>query len=202
MISTLSHKFLKKIYGETFFILSLQRILLRHFIINMRRIIPIVLLLLSFAIYSCTSIKGNQENTGTNIAEKVKTVNNVLPEQLTYAGFLKNVWNFEKNPQQWVYEGNEPSVIDFYAVWCGPCKRLAPIMVEMAKKYDGKVKFYRVDVDKEKELASAFRIRSIPTVLFIPKKGKPFKQVGLLPHSTYVRIIDEQLLHKKPQTKK
>ena len=168
----------------------------------MRRVISIVLVLASFATYSCTSIKGNQENGSSNIIEKTKTVNNVEPEQLTYAGFLKNVWNFEKNPQQWIYKGNEPSVIDFYADWCGPCKRLAPIMVEMAKDYSGKVKFYRVNVDKEKKLASAFRIRSIPAVLFIPKKGKPLMQVGLLPHSTYVRIIDEQLLHKKPQTKK
>jgi len=168
----------------------------------MRRIIPIAILLMSFATYSCTSIKGNQEQQNTNIAEKVEAVNNVEPEQLTYADFLKNVWNFEKSPQQWLYEGNEPSVIDFYADWCGPCKRLAPIMVEMAKKYNGKVKFYRVNVDKEKKLASAFSIRSIPAVLFIPKKGKPMMQVGLLPHSTYVQIIDEHLLHKNPQVKK
>jgi thioredoxin len=168
----------------------------------MRRFIPIILLLVSFATYSCTSIKGNQEQGGTNIVKKAEAVNNVEPEQLTYDGFLKNVWNFEKSPKQWIYEGNEPSVIDFYADWCGPCKRLAPIMVEMAKKYDGKVKFYRVNVDKEKKLASAFNIRSIPAVLFIPKKGKPMMQVGLLPHSTYVQIIDEQLLHKKPQEKK
>ncbi len=168
----------------------------------MRRIIPIALLLMSFATYSCTSIKGNQEHESTNIALSGNTTNNVTPEQLTYAGFLKNVWNFEKSPQQWIYEGNEPSVIDFYADWCGPCKRLAPIMVEMAKKYNGKVKFYRVNVDKEKKLASAFNIRSIPAVLFIPKRGKPMMQVGLLPHSTYVQIIDEHLLHKKPQEKK
>ncbi len=168
----------------------------------MRRIIPIAILLMSFATYSCTSIKGNQENESTNIVRKEIAANNVMPEQLTYSGFLKNIWNFEKAPQQWAYEGDEPSVIDFYADWCGPCKRLAPIMVEMAKKYDGKVRFYRVNVDKEKKLAAAFNIRSIPAVLFIPKKGKPMMQVGLLPHSTYVKIIDEQLLNKKPQIKK
>ncbi len=111
-------------------------------------------------------------------------------------------WVFEKNPQQWIYKGDEPSVIDFYADWCGPCKRVAPIMDEMAKKYNGKVRFYKVNVDKENKLASVFNIRSIPAVLFIPKKGKPLMQVGLLPHSTYVKIIDEHLLLKKPQTKK
>ncbi len=159
-------------------------------------------MLVSFATYSCTSIKGNQENESTNIAGKFKASNDVVPEQLTYAGFLKNVWNFEKSPKQWIYEGDEPSVIDFYADWCGPCKRVVPIMDEMAKKYEGKVKFYKVNVDKESKLASVFAIRSIPAVLFIPQKGKPMMQVGLLPHDTYVRIIDEQLLHKKPQTKK
>ena len=165
----------------------------------MRRIVPILLLLMSFATYSCTSIKGNQENESTNIVKKDNkaSVAVATPEHLTYADFLKKVWNFEKNPQQWIYEGDEPCVIDFYADWCGPCRRVAPIMEEMAKKYDGKVKIYKVNVDKESKLASVFRIRSIPAVLFIPKKGKPMMQVGLLPHDTYVKIIDEQLLHKK-----
>jgi len=168
----------------------------------MRRIIPIIILLLSFATYSCTSIKGNQENESTTITSKSSVTSNAAPQQLTYAEFLKKVWNFERNPQKWIYEGDEPSVIDFYADWCGPCKRVAPIMDEMAKKYDGKVRFYKVNVDKENKLASVFNIRSIPAVLFIPKKGKPMMQVGLMPHDTYVKIIDEHLLFKKPKTKK
>ncbi len=158
-------------------------------------------MLVGFTAYSCTSIKGNQEKATTGIALKSNMANNTAPEQLTYTDFLNKVWNFEKHPKGWIYEGDVPSVIDFYADWCGPCKRLAPIMVEMAKKYEGKVKFYRVNVDKEKQLASVFRIRSIPAVLFIPEKGKPVMQVGLLPHNTYVQIINEQLLHKKPKTK-
>ncbi len=167
----------------------------------MRRIIPIIILLASFATYSCTSTKGNQENTNTRVTNETISGNKVVPEHLTYADFLKKIWNFEKSPQQWIYEGDKPCVIDFYADWCGPCKRVAPIMDEMASKYAGKVKFYKVNVDKENKLASAFQIRSIPAVLFIPKKGKPMMQVGLLPHDTYVKIIDEQLLHKKAQAK-
>jgi len=168
----------------------------------MKRIISIALILASFATYSCTSMKGNQENSTTSIVKTEGATNNITPEHLTYASFLKKVWNFEKSPQQWVYEGNEPCVIDFYADWCGPCKRVAPIMAEMAKKYNGKVRIYKVNVDKENKLASVFRIRSIPAVLFIPKKGRPMMQVGLLPHDTYVQIINEQLLHQKPQVKK
>ncbi len=167
----------------------------------MRKIVPIIVLMASFLVLSCNSIKGNQEGDNIAITHK-NSAASVTPEELTYTAFLEKVWNFEKHPKEWIYEGNEPSVIDFYAVWCGPCKRVAPIMDEMAKKYDGKVKFYKVDVDKESKLASAFRIRSIPAVLFIPTHGKPMMQVGLLPHNTYVRIIDEQLLHKKPKTKK
>ncbi|GMT45712.1 MAG: thiol reductase thioredoxin [bacterium] len=168
----------------------------------MRGIIPIIVLTTSFLVPGYNSIKGNQEEGNMAITHKDSAASSVTPEQLTYATFLKKVWNFEKHPKGWIYEGDEPSVIDFYAVWCGPCKRLAPIIDEMAKKYDGKVKFYKVDVDKESKLASVFRIRSIPAVLFIPKHGKPRMQIGLLPHDTYVRIIDEQLLHKKPETRK
>lgn len=185
---------------QYFFIISLHRILLRHFINNMRRIVPIIVIFISIVTYGCTNIEGNQEKNGT--ALKDGSLNQAVPVQLTYNSFLKKIWNFEKNPQKWIYEGDEPSVIDFYADWCGPCKRVAPIMDEMARKYNGKVKFYKVNVDKENRLASVFQIRSIPAVLFIPKKGKPLMQVGLLPHDTYIQIIDEQLLHKKYETKK
>ena len=150
--------------------------------------------------YSCTSVKGSQDEGSTAIV-KDSTANKITPEHLTYNTFLKKVWNFEKHPREWVYEGDEPCVIDFYADWCGPCRRVAPIMEEMANKYKGKVKIYKVNVDKEGRLASVFQIRSIPAVLFIPKKGKPMMQVGLLPHDTYVQIINEELLHNKPEKK-
>ena len=96
-----------------------------------------------------------------------------------------------------MYEGDEPCVIDFYADWCRPCKMVAPIMEDLAKKYNGKVKIYKINVDKEKQLASVFQIRSIPAVLFSPKEGKPMMQVGALPKDTYIKIIDENLLNNK-----
>jgi thioredoxin 1 len=162
----------------------------------MRKLIPIIALFLGAITVSCTSIKGNQENDNKTVV-KENNSHAVVPEHLTYASFLKKVWNFEEHPKEWVYEGNEPCVIDFYADWCGPCKRVSPIMEEMAKKYQGKIKVYKVNVDKENKLAAVFQIRSIPAVLFIPKSGKPMMQVGLLPHDTYVQIINEQLLHIK-----
>lgn len=162
---------------------------------------PVLFLMIGLLFTSCSNIRGNQENNDKLGASDNKAVVTVKPEQLTYDTFLKKVWNFEKHPDQWVYEGKEPCVIDFYADWCGPCKRVAPIMEEMAQKYKGKVKIYKVNVDKEQKLAAVFRIRSIPAVMFSPVKGKPMMQVGLLPHDYYSKIIDEHLLNIKPEKK-
>jgi thioredoxin len=167
----------------------------------MRKIILILLMVSGAFAYSCTSVKGNQDRESSVIVKDSAT-QKVVPEHLTYETFLKKVWNFEKHPQEWVYEGKEPCVIDFYADWCGPCRRVAPIMEELAEKYKGKVKIYKVNVDKESKLAAVFQIRSIPTVLFIPQKDRPMKQVGLLPHDAYVQIINEKLLHIQPKQKK
>ena len=167
----------------------------------MKKISFIIALSFSFMFLGCSNVKGNQEKGKSSTkSTEVKTAD-VTPEQLTYNEFLKKVWNFEKNPKKWVYEGTEPCVIDFYADWCGPCKRLSPMMDEMAKTFNGKVKFYRVNVDKQPKLAAVFRIQSIPAVLFTPEKGQPMMQVGLMPHDSYIKIIKEKLLNQKQATK-
>ncbi|UBM61672.1 redoxin domain-containing protein [Candidatus Sulfidibacterium hydrothermale] len=168
----------------------------------MKKIIPLLVLIIGIVFSGCTSIKGNQEKDSATIVKDSSNNVQVVPEHLTYATFIKKIWNFEKHPQQWVYEGDGPCVIDFYADWCGPCRRVAPIMQEMANKYKGKVTIYKVNVDKENKLASILGIQNIPAVLFIPKTGKPMMQVGSLPRDTYVQIINEQLLHIKPKAKK
>ena len=153
--------------------------------------------LLSTIFLGCSNIQGKQEKNAIGEKSKTEANKSIAPEHLTYETFLKKVWNFEKHPKEWVYEGTEPCVIDFYADWCGPCKRVAPIMEEMANKYKGKVKIYKINVDKEQKLAAVFQIRSIPAVLFSPMKGKPMMQVGLLPKNSYIKIINTQLLHVK-----
>ena len=115
-------------------------------------------------------------------------------KHLTYKEFLKKVWDFESNPNTFVYKGKLPAVIDFYADWCGPCRRVAPLMEKFAEDYDGKLLVYKVNVDKEKQLASVFQVRSIPMVLFIPKEGQPMMQVGALTEEGYREVIEEQLL--------
>ena len=115
-------------------------------------------------------------------------------KHLTYKEFLSKVWNFEVDTNTFVYKGELPAVIDFYADWCGPCRRVAPIMEKLAAEYDGKLLVYKVNVDQEKELASAFSVSSIPMVLFIPVKGQPMKQIGALPEEGFRKVITEQLI--------
>ena len=115
-------------------------------------------------------------------------------KQLTYKEFLKKVWNMENNPNTFIYKGKLPAVIDFYSDWCGPCRRVAPIMEKLAEEYDGKLLVYKVNVDQEKDLATAFQVKSIPMVLFIPLEGQPMMQVGALPEEGYRKVIEEQLI--------
>jgi len=116
---------------------------------------------------------------------------------ITTDEFKTKVFDYTKN-KEWAYAGKKPCVIDFYTTWCGPCKRLAPIMEELAETYKGKVVFYKADTEKERELAYVFQISSIPQVLYIPVKGQPMLLKGLYPKENIVQIIDEHLLGKKP----
>ncbi len=122
------------------------------------------------------------------------------PMHLTKDLFLEKVMNYEKNKDTWVYEGDKPCIIDFYADWCKPCKLIAPIMVELAKEYEGEIYIYKVDTEKERELASIFGIRSIPSVLFVPMEGKPQMSTGALPKETFKQAIDNFLLEKNQNT--
>lgn len=115
-------------------------------------------------------------------------------KQLTYNEFLKKVWDFEKDPNTFNYKGKLPAVIDFYADWCGPCRRVAPIMERLAEEYDGKLLVYKINTDQEKGLAQAFQVRSIPMVLFIPMEGQPRISVGAMQEQEYRQVIEEQLI--------
>lgn len=127
----------------------------------------------------------------------VKTENSMKAIHLTKADFLAKVANYEKNPEKWEYLGDKPCLIDFYADWCGPCKAIAPVLEELAKEYDGQIYVYKINTEEEMELASAFGIRSIPSLLFCPKEGSPQMAQGALPKDTLKKAIDEILLNKK-----
>lgn len=112
---------------------------------------------------------------------------------ITKADFLKKVYDFEKNPDEWKYLGSQPAIVDFYADWCGPCRQLSPVLDELAKEYSGKLTIYKVNVDNERGLASFFGIRSIPTLLFIPMKEKPQRSLGALSKTELKGIIKDVL---------
>lgn len=112
---------------------------------------------------------------------------------ITKADFLKKVYDFEKNPDEWKYLGSQPAIVDFYADWCGPCRQLSPVLDELAKEYSGKLTIYKVNVDNERGLATFFGIRSIPTLLFIPMKGKPQRSLGALSKTELMGIIKDVL---------
>jgi thioredoxin len=116
-----------------------------------------------------------------------------MTEHLTKEIFLKDVFNYETN-QDWKYEGTLPAIIDFYADWCSPCKMVAPILEELSDEYKDKIKIYKVNTEEEQELAAAFGIRSIPSLLFIPLEGKPQMAQGAMPKSGFKEVIENVLL--------
>lgn len=127
------------------------------------------------------------------------TVKAQTVEPLTNDQFKEKIWNYDKD-KEWKYLGNKPAIIDLYATWCGPCKRLAPILAEIQKDYGNKLQIYKVDTDKEKQLAQLFNVSSIPLMVFIPLKGKPFLVTGLRPKEDLVKIINETLLGNSETT--
>lgn len=115
-------------------------------------------------------------------------------KHLTYNEFLHKVWDFEDDPTSFKYKGKLPAVIDFYADWCGPCRRVAPIMERLAEEYEGQLVVYKVNTDQERDLSTVFQVRSIPMVLFIPMDGQPLMQIGAMQERDYRKIVEEKLL--------
>ncbi len=116
-----------------------------------------------------------------------------MAENLNKESFLSKVFDYENN-KDWKYQGELPAVVDFWAPWCGPCKMVGPIIEELSKEYEGKVNFYKVNTDEEQELGAVFGIRSIPSLLFIPKEGPPKMAVGALPKEAMKEAIQKELL--------
>ncbi len=113
-------------------------------------------------------------------------------EHLTVETFKEKVFNYEEN-KEWKFEGKLPAIIDFYADWCGPCKMVAPVLEDLAKEYDGKVDIYKVNTEEQQELAMAFGISSIPSILFVPVDEKPVMQAGALPKESFKQVISDIL---------
>jgi thioredoxin len=147
-------------------------------------------------------LEANSKETAQTVPLKSDTPGATV--QLTKQMFLDQIMDYESNPQEWVYKGEKPGLIDFYADWCRPCKITSPILDELAKEYAGKITIYKVNVDKEKELAGVFGVQSIPTFLFMPMKGQPTISSGIAqtPEQTadmFRQQINEILLTQKSE---
>jgi thioredoxin len=159
-----------------------------------------ITILLGFALmisFSACSGKQSDEKSGPTTTPVVSEWTDLTDQgkvmHINAEQFKKLVWDYTKNSDTWVFNGDLPLIIDFYADWCRPCKIIAPIMDELAEEYKGKIRVYKINTDKEKELASVFNIRSIPAVLFVPADAKPQMSVGALPKSTFEQAIKEVL---------
>lgn len=154
------------------------------------------LILSSVLTYACTD-GGNRKQTETpkSVQESEKAAQDGDVIVMDKTMFINDIFDYEKS-QEWKYKGSKPAIIDLYADWCGPCRMTAPIMKELAKEYAGRIVIYKVNVDKEKELAALFNATSIPLFVFIPMQGEPQLFRGAADKATYKKAIEEFLLKK------
>jgi thioredoxin len=150
-------------------------------------------LLLALTFSACAGTTNENKTEENNQSKEIKKMGTI---HLTKAEFISKVANYEANPTEWKYLGDKPCIIDFYASWCGPCKTIAPILEDLAKEYDGQIYIYKINTEEEQELAGAFGIRSIPTLLFCPMGGAPQMAQGAMPKESFKQAINEVLLKK------
>jgi len=159
----------------------------------MKKLLLISLISIAF-LSSCGSSDNNKkEEKKQDVTTTESTIEKSCVKVLDYNHFIKNVWDLEANANEFVFKGERPCVIDFYATWCGPCKRVAPIIDKLAKEYDGKVDFYKVDTDQNQKLAMILQIRNIPTVFFMKAGAQPERTVGAYDEAYYRGLIEKML---------
>ena len=121
-------------------------------------------------------------------ADTVYTVHSIDQD-----GFKQMIADWEA--RDWNMVSPRPVVVDFYADWCVPCRRLAPILRYLAQDYHGEVDFYRINVDNNPDIAAMFEVRSIPMLLICPLDGDPKTVVGLYAKEEYIRLINLAIRH-------
>jgi thioredoxin len=154
------------------------------------------LIILSVILLASCNNSANKSNGKTDVQNASITEQPVIaPFVLTDETFKTKVFDYSLG-KEWKYVDDKPCIIDFYADWCKPCKRLGPIMDELAVEYKDQVNFYKVNIDNSKNVSTYFNIDGIPAVFLIPMKGESRSMVGLYPKEEYVKAIAEVLLNK------
>jgi len=151
-------------------------------------------------LYSLNACSGNSATTGANATTKKAALDLSSEGKVVHLSqdiFRELVWDYKKNSTAWIFEGDVPVIVDFYADWCRPCRALAPTMDELALEYKGKVRIYKINTDENRELSGLMGISSIPALLFVPKTGKPSFSLGALPKDQLTNMIKESLLNQK-----
>lgn len=129
-------------------------------------------------------------NAGAKTAERKEKAKGVV--ELNAETFNDKV--YDMSIDELVYLGDKPAIVDFTASWCGPCQRIAPILEELAEEYKGDILIYKVDIDKERSLAKAFNVSSIPAVMYIPVKGGPTMTIGARGKEKFKEEIRKMLM--------
>lgn len=147
-----------------------------------RRLKTLLTIGVSFVVLTAAGCNmNNKANAAKNETTITAPDGDEYIKHITTDYFKQNIFDYVASPSEFVYKGNVPAIIDFYADWCGPCRQLSPKLEEVAKKYKGKVMVYKINIDNETELARIFSVRSIPMCLFVPVKGTPIQTMGNLP---------------------
>jgi thioredoxin len=145
------------------------------------------------------ALESNAADKPAATAQVSATASEGTTKHITKTDFLKLVMDYEKNTETWAFAGDKPCLIDFYADWCAPCRITSPILEDLARQYAGQINIYKVDIEKERELAAVFGVQSIPTFLFCPMEGKPTISSGIAssPEATremFIQQIEELLI--------
>lgn len=136
----------------------------------------------------CHSTGTREASSPDNVSAEVRLIDTKQFKELVY--------NYD-DQKVWKYLGTRPAIIDIYADWCPPCRRLSPLVEEIAKEYAGKIDFYKLNSDKEKELVDKLGVTNLPTLLYIPVTGQPKATIGFLGRERIISTINEILLTQK-----
>lgn len=154
-----------------------------------------ILFLLITLLYIVSYSKAQTDNQTSVSQSDIDSTENVI--QMNDEMFINKIFDYKTGSKKWKYKGNKPAIIDFYANWCGPCRKVDPIMKKLAQEYKGQIIFYKIDTDTQKNLTTVMGIKSIPTIIFIPVYANPQVMVGAASERAYKMAIQKFLLKSK-----